>query len=199
MVLTVMQVHLADAFALLGSGSMWMKTIVSATALVIAGSMSGYAQQTPGGPSPSGAKITAIHAVSGFTREDLAAFADARIAALHVGLKLNADQERNWPALEKSLHEINAARIWHFPAVNEQQKFSDPVARLRRLADGLSIRGAAFKRVADALEPLYQSFDDGQKRRFEVLARFVQPLSPHFGDILHDNPYHFGAGDGMPD
>ena len=177
---------------------MWMKTIVSATALVIAGSMVGYAQQTPGGPSASGTKITPIHAVSSFTREDLAAFADARIAALHVGLKLNADQEKNWPALEKSLHEINAARIWHFPAVNEQQPLPDPVMQLKRLADGLSIRGAAFKRVADALEPLYQSFDDGQKRRFEVLARFMQPLSPHFGDIWRGNPHHFGAGDGMP-
>ena len=178
---------------------MRMKTIASATALVMTSSMIGYAQQTPGGPSASGAKITPIHAASGFTREDLAAFADAHIAALHVGLKLNADQEKNWPALEKALHEINAARIWHFPAVNEQQQFPDPVARLKRLADGLSIRGAAFKRVADSLEPLYQSFDDGQKRRFEVLARFVQPLSPHFGDILHGNPHHFGASDGMPD
>ena len=178
---------------------MRMKTIVSATGLVMASSMIGYAQQTPRGPNASGTEITPIHAASGFTREDLAAFADAQIAALHVVLKLNADQEKNWPALEKALHEINAARIWHFPAVNGQQQFPDPVARLKRLADGLSIRGAAFKRVADSLEPLYQSFDDGQKRRFEVLARFVQPLSPHSSDISHGNPHHFGASDGMQD
>ena len=178
---------------------MWMKMTVSATALVIASSVTGYAQQTQGGPSAGGAKITPIQAASGFTREDLAAFADAHIAALHVGLKLNADQEKSWPTLEKALHEINAASIWHFPAVNEQQQFPDPVARLKHLADGLSIRGTAFKRVADALEPLYQSFDDGQKRRFEVLARFVQPLSPHFRDIVHGDPHHFGAGDRMPD
>lgn len=178
---------------------MWRKSFVGAAALIIAGSVIVYAQQTPGGPGASGASIAPIHAASSFTREDLAAFADARIAALHAGLKLNAEQERNWPALEKALHEISAAHIWRFAAANEQQQPRDPVARLKRLADGLSIRGTAIKRVAEALDPLYQSFDDGQKRRFEILARFVQPLSPRFGDVSHGNPHHFGAGDGMPD
>ena len=32
--------------------------------------------------------------------EDRAAFADARIAAVHAGLKLTADQEKLWPPVE---------------------------------------------------------------------------------------------------
>ena len=32
--------------------------------------------------------------------EDRAAFVDARIAAVHAGLKLNADQEKLWPPVE---------------------------------------------------------------------------------------------------
>ena len=31
--------------------------------------------------------------------------------------------------------------------------------------------GAALKQLADAAEPLYKTFDDGQKRRFTMLLR----------------------------
>ena len=37
---------------------------------------------------------------SSLTPEDRAAFTDARIAALHAGLELNADQEKLWPPVE---------------------------------------------------------------------------------------------------
>ena len=54
--------------------------------------------------------------------------------------------------------------------------------RLQRLADALTVRGAALKRLADTLAPLYQSLDDGQKRRFTILARFmtIGSAAPHF-------------------
>ena len=54
--------------------------------------------------------------------------------------------------------------------------------RLQRLADSLTMRGSALKRLADTLAPLYQSLDDGQKRRFTILARFttIGFAVPHF-------------------
>jgi zinc resistance-associated protein len=174
--------RLADLFGFLGGYSMWKKTFVCAAALMIAGSMIVYAQQGPGessaskedkgAPTQTNEDIAALHK---FNMEDMAAFADARIAALHAGLKLNADQEKNWPTFEQALRDLTKMRTEGFAATREQQTSSDPVMRLQRLADALSTRGAVLKRLADSLAPLYQGFDDGQKRRFQVLARFMRP------------------------
>ena len=188
---------------------MWKKAFVCATALMIAGSMIVYAQQGPRGPSASGddrgaatntnEDIAAVHWASKVNMEDMAAFADARIAALHAGLKLNADQEKIWPTFEQSLRDLIKMRMERSAAKPEQQPSSDPVMRLQRLADALSARGAVLKHLAETLAPLYQSFDDGQKRRFTILAQFMRPNSQHSGDNFHGGPHHFGRDGIMPD
>ncbi len=43
--------------------------------------------------------------------EDRAAFADARIAAVNAGLKLNADQEKLWPPVETAVRDFAKLRI----------------------------------------------------------------------------------------
>ena len=43
--------------------------------------------------------------------EDRAAFADARIAAVHAGLKLSADQEKLWPAVESAVRDLVKLRL----------------------------------------------------------------------------------------
>jgi hypothetical protein len=48
---------------------------------------------------------------------------------------------------------------------------SNPAERMRERATRLSENGAVLKRLADALEPLYSSLNDEQKRRFAVLSR----------------------------
>lgn len=192
---------------------MWTKTFVGAAALMIAGLMIVYAQQGPGESGASvenkGAStdegILALRAVRpSFNMEDRAAFADAHIAALHAGLKLNADQEKTWPVFEQALRELAQLPTDRF--TRDQQPSSDPVIRLQRLADALSMRGATLKRLADALAPLYQSLDDGQKRRFTILARFMTIgfALPHAempwmrshgvmrgGDIFYGNQHSF--------
>ena len=35
--------------------------------------------------------------------------------------------------------------------------------------------GASLKKVADAIDPLYKSLDDGQKRRFAMLEHHAGP------------------------
>jgi len=45
----------------------------------------------------------------------------------------------------------------------------------------LTTRGAALKRLADSAAPLYQSLDEGQKRRFAMLSRFMRPRMAHSG------------------
>jgi zinc resistance-associated protein len=180
---------------------MWKKRFVCAAALMIAGSMMAYAQQGPGEPTASATDkgrsintdedIAALHGTPKFNMEDMAAFADARIAALHAGLKLNADQEKIWPPFEQSLRDLIKMRTDGFAAATrEQQPSSDPVMRLQRLADALSTRGAVLKRLAETLAPLYQNFDEGQKRRFTILARFIRPNAQDFGLRRGDTPGH---------
>jgi hypothetical protein len=110
--------------------------------------------------------------------EDRAAFADARIAAVHAGLKLNADQEKLWPPVETAVKEFAKLRIDRANARmnamrddnRDQQKPDDPVARLRERAETMGTTAAALKKIADAADPLYKTLDDGQKRRLAILT-----------------------------
>ena len=110
--------------------------------------------------------------------EDRAAFADARIAAVHAGLKLTPDQEKLWPPVEAAVRDFAKLRIDRANArMNAQkddpgcqQKPDDPVARLRERADNMATTAAAMKKIADAADPLYKTLDDGQKRRLAILT-----------------------------
>jgi hypothetical protein len=110
--------------------------------------------------------------------EDRAAFADARIASIHAGLKLTPDQEKLWPPIETALRDFTKLRIDRANArMNAQkddskdaQKPDDPVARLRERADSMATSAAALKKIADAADPLYKTLDDGQKRRLAILT-----------------------------
>ena len=109
--------------------------------------------------------------------DDMRAFADARIAALRAGLALRPDQEKNWPPFEQALRaaakdRIDRAQARQAAGDATQPQASDPVERLKRVADAMSRRGTVLKQIADTAAPLYQSLDDGQKNRFRMLARF---------------------------
>src|SRR5260370_11276620 len=89
--------------------------------------------------------------------EDRAAFTDARIAAVHAGLKLNADQEKLWPPVEAAVRDFAKLRIDRANArmnaernSQDAQKPDDPVARLRERADNMAASAAALRRIADA-------------------------------------------------
>ena len=112
---------------------------------------------------------------------DVAAFTDARIAALKAGLKLTADQEKNWPAVETALRDNAKERAMRMNARAERREAGrdntaarpapDAIARMREGSDALTARAAGLKKLADASEPLYKSLDDGQRRRFGELLR----------------------------
>src|SRR5260221_10876901 len=88
--------------------TMWKTVLAGTTALAIAGTSLVYAQQGPGGPAR--AQRWRPNA------EDISAFADARIAAIHAGLKLNAEQEKNWPPVESALRDLAKLRAERFAA-----------------------------------------------------------------------------------
>jgi hypothetical protein len=154
-----------------------IKTTIAAgtIALTLAGAGLALAQTTP----PRDARAFRPSA------EDVSAFTDARIAALKAGLKLTAEQEKNWPAVEAAMRELAKER-----AARMQERFgrmdahrearrgdgdtparADAIERLRQGANAMTTRASSQKKLADAAEPLYKSLDDGQKRRFAALLR----------------------------
>jgi len=150
---------------------MWKAVLAGTTALAIVGTSLVYAQQGPSPGAGPGAGPGFMHHGWRPSAEDISAFSDARIAALHAGLKLTPEQEKNWPALESALRDLAKQRAERFAARASADRPTDPVQRLNLLADRMSQGGAALKKVADAAGPLYQSLDEAQKGRFMVLAR----------------------------
>ncbi|MCK1335526.1 Spy/CpxP family protein refolding chaperone [Bradyrhizobium sp. 38] len=113
--------------------------------------------------------------------EDRAAFVDARIAAVHAGLKLSADQEKLLPAVESAVRDFAKLRIDRANArmnagPGDADKPEDPIARLRQRAEDMGTNSAALKKIADAADPLYKTLDEGQKRRLAVLTRHRGPF-----------------------
>ena len=141
--------------------------IAAVAVLAIAGSTAVYAQHRHWG-----------HGFSRMNPEDRAAYTDARIAAVHAGLKLTADQEKLWPPVEAAVREFAKLRIdranarMNAPQDDSSQKPDDPVARLRDRAENMAATASAMKKIAEAADPLYKTLDDGQKRRLAVLTRF---------------------------
>src|SRR5262245_31931197 len=151
-----------------------MKTIVAGTvALTIAGAGLAFAQQTPPRDAPRWRP----------SAEDVQALTDARIAGLKAGLKLSAEQEKHWPAVEAAIRDLakeRADRRKEFAdrmaarrdaATSGNAAAPDAIGRLRRGADAMNAMSTSLKKLADAAEPLYNSLDDGQKRRFSLLLR----------------------------
>jgi zinc resistance-associated protein len=112
-----------------------------------------------------------------FSPEDLEAFTDARIAALHAGLKLSPDQDKLWPLIEEAIRTLvrqrrDQRRAWRD---RQGQVGDDLPGTLRAMADRQAARADALRKLADAAAPLYGTLDEGQKRRLHVLMRFMRP------------------------
>jgi hypothetical protein len=166
-----------------------MKKVLLAgiAALAIAGSTVVYAQHRPW-----------FHDHVRMSPEDRAAFADARIAAVHAGLKLTPDQDKLWPPVEAAVRDFAKLRIDRANArmkaeddsKDAQKPEKDPVTRLRERADNMAATASAMKRIADAADPLYKTLDDGQKRRLAMLTH----REHRFGG---EGWRHHGFGRGM--
>jgi hypothetical protein len=172
--------------------------IAAVAVLAIAGSTAVYAQHRHWG-----------YGHSRISPEDRAAYADARIAAVHAGLKLTADQEKLWAPVEAAVREFAKLRIDRANARmnpprddSSQQKPDDPVARLRDRAEKLAATAAAMKKIAEAADPLYKTLDDGQKRRLAVLTHMDRRFGGRGGWRHHeremggdrDSDRHHGYG-----
>jgi len=143
------------------------KFAVAATAvLAIAASTAVYAERQ-----------TLFHGHMRLTPEDRQAFSDARIAAVHAGLKLTPDQEKLWSPVEDAVRDfaklgIDRANAQMGPHDEPRDRQLDPVTRLRERADDMAVSAAAMKKIADAADPLYKTLDDAQRRRLVILTHW---------------------------
>jgi hypothetical protein len=158
---------------------MWKTILAGAAVIAIASTSFVYAQQRGNAAERGHAAARPVN--RGLSQEDRAAFTDARIAALKAGLRLTPDQETNWPAFETALRDIAKAHAEHRAEPRQSEpRPNDPVAKLRRHAEMMTNAAASLTRLADAQEPLYQSLDDSQKRRFHLLSRILSGHQAHF-------------------
>ncbi|MEA2985826.1 MAG: hypothetical protein QOD94_2080 [Alphaproteobacteria bacterium] len=166
---------------------MWKPILAGTAALAVVGTSLVYAQQRDDGSSRWRGHGADRSVNLELSQEDRAAFTDARIAALKAGLRLTPDQEKNWLAFETALRDLAvmheqryAGRRQDEPRVGDRTDNADrradqsSVERLRRHAEMMTKAGENLKRLADAQEPLYQSLDDSQKNRFQILSRVIR-------------------------
>ena len=180
-----------------------MKKILLAgvAVLVLAGSSAVYAQHRPW-----------HHHHARMNPEDRAAFADAKIAAVHAGLKLTPDQDKLWPPVEAAVRDFAKLRIDRANARMEARRDDrrdddrraersdtpdNPVARLQKRADDMATTAAALKKIAETADPLYKTLDDGQKRRLSILTRMEG--GPHGEGWHHGGPRFERDNDRGPD
>ena len=145
---------------------MWKTVLAGTTVLAIAGASLAYAQKPEVRDHAQRWRPNAA---------DISAFGDARIAAVHAGLKLTPEQEKNWPGVESALRDLAKQRSEWFSARASANRPTDPIERLSLRAKVMQERGAALGKLATAAGPLYASLDDAQKHRFTVLARLERP------------------------
>ena len=148
---------------------MWKAVLVGASAISIAGSSIVYAQQRDGGGERGQSP--------GISQEDRTRSVDARLASrlasLKERLRLTPEQEKNWSAYESALQALMKQRRERMEARPEEANPSDPMQRMRQRAEALSGMGSALSRLADAQGPLYNSLDEGQRRRFATLSQML--------------------------
>jgi zinc resistance-associated protein len=130
-----------------------------------------------------------------FSQQDREAFIDARIAALRAGLKLTADQEKLWPAVEDAIRDLVAQRRDQRREWRDMRRElrDDFPAAIRGMAERQAARAEALRRVADATAPLYATLDESQKRRAAVLLRTLRPGGLMRSDRERRHGFHHGG------
>jgi len=113
----------------------------------------------------------------GMSDADRQAFFEARLASIKAGLMLNETQLRLWAPVENATREMVKLRREWAERLRKEGAPADPVARMKRMGELQSARGAAMTKYADAMRPLYDTLNDEQKRRLRMLTRQGQGMA----------------------
>jgi hypothetical protein len=88
-----------------------------------------------------------------------------QVTRLKSVLKLNAAQERLWPAIEQAFHEISQAQ--------EAGAAQGLVQGIKHRAASIALNALALRRLASAAYPLLRTLDEEQKQSGLAFARSV--------------------------
>lgn len=128
------------------------------------------------------------------SKEDRAAFFDARIAAVHAGLRLTPDQEKMWPSVESAVRDMARTMSDLRDKRNAAGAPKDPIEGMRRMSEAQIARGEAMKKVADAAGPLYATLTDEQKARLPMLGH--GGMRQRMGGWMREHGMNWGWGRG---
>ncbi len=98
----------------------------------------------------------------------------ARLAGMKAGLGLTADQEKLWSPFESAVKDAFKSRMEAMQKMMKMREGGErmsPVDRMAFMAGRMAQGAAELKTISEAASPLYASFDDTQKRNFELLGR----------------------------
>jgi zinc resistance-associated protein len=172
--------------------------VLGGVALPLMAALPAFAQQPPAPAQPPAPQAeTQAARPNQLSPADRAAFLDARIAAVHAGLKLTPDQEKLWPNLEKAVRDGMTRLADLRQQRRDAQRPSDMVEAMGRRAEADLTRGTAMKAIADAARPLYATLNDDQKRRLPMLMHAGrQRMAERVHDRDHRHEHHRGMGPG---
>jgi LTXXQ motif family protein len=155
--------------------------LVSASAAAIIAAtfgVSAFAAAGDAPAAPSGAEMQRM-------QEDHAAMLEAHLAGMKAGLKLTAEQEKNWPAFEAAIRDVAKARAEGWRQMHDKMDRAErasPIEHMTVMSEHFQKISAELKTVAEASKPLYDSLSEAQKR--------------HFGPLIHAFVEHGPHGDG---
>ncbi|HZH52456.1 MAG TPA: Spy/CpxP family protein refolding chaperone [Microvirga sp.] len=174
---------------------------LAAAALIAASGTYAVAQGTgpgaPGGPG-AGQESTARPERRPMSQDDFNRFVDARIAGIKAGLRLTADQERLWQPVEDAIRR-NAGerfdRMQQRRATRGQDRQElDFMQRLERRSTFATENAQRTSALATAMRPLWDSFNEDQKRVAPRLLRQavggMGGRDGRRGDRFHGRDHH---------
>lgn len=170
--------------------------LVAATALAGAPAL---AQQQPA-PQAQEAPREAAPAPTAQAQPDREALLDARVAALRAGLRLSGEQETLFEPVEQAMRDAHAARAEREAqaGVVETEPALDFMTRMERRSALAAARTQEQVQLVEALRPLWDSLDEGQRATLPALfgmrsmdgprPRMERPMR------MRDRGYHHRMG-----
>ena len=116
---------------------------------------------------------------------------DAKIAGMKAELKLTPDQEKLWPAFELAVRDAHKMRMEMMRDRREEMAKDErpsPIEVMTEMSDHLAKASDELKKVTEAAKPLYDSFDDTQKRQFGPLLMMLRQGGPQHGEHGRQGP-----------
>ncbi|MCB5176582.1 MULTISPECIES: Spy/CpxP family protein refolding chaperone [Microvirga] len=173
------------------------KIAILAAAALMAGTgtfalAQGTAPANPAGPGTAQENTTRPER-RGMSQDDFNRFVDARIAGIKAGLRLTPEQERLWQPVEDAIRSNANERFTRMEQRRsmrgQDRQEMDFMQRLERRGTMMTERAQRTSALATAMRPLWNSFNDDQKR---VAPRLLRTAVGGMGWRGHHGGRHHG-------